>query len=296
MRPEVAAAVGVARDHGLRATNPIVLRDGANVLVHLRPHPVVARVPARTALVRPDGGRAWLRREAQLVTHLAGRQAVPPTDLLPAGPHERDGRHVVFVSHVDHDPSSTVDPEGLGRSLRRLHEALADHPGALPELGLVHESLGFLDRADDDVPASDLAGLRATHAEIVGRLDALAPPFQALHGDAHAGNVLSTKDGLLWADFEDACRGPVQWDLACLVATALVRGDGEQGLTRADVPRVVRAYGLDPNDAVLALMVRARVFVMAAWCLATGHGRPAALALAATATRWLLDQRSGRTN
>lgn len=39
-------------------------------------------------------------------------------------------------------------------------------------------------------------------------------PVQALHGDAHTGNLLPTPEGLRWIDFEDACAGPVEWDLA----------------------------------------------------------------------------------
>ncbi|SHE75800.1 phosphotransferase enzyme family protein [Streptoalloteichus hindustanus] len=292
MRGEVLAAVEVAAEHGLRVTDPVVLRDGANVLVHLRPHPVVARVAARTASVRPDGGRAWLRREAELLAHLAGRHAVPPTDLLPAGPHERDGRQLVFVSYVEHDTGSTVDPEGLGRSLRRLHEALADYRGALPERGLIDEARAWLDRPDVAAPARDLAGLRAVHADVVDRLGELAPPTRALHGDAHSGNVLVTARGPLWTDFEDSFRGPVEWDLACAVTIARVSGVGERGLTRDETALVIRSYGADPDDPLLDLMVRARALVVVGWCLATGRGRPKAQALAAEYTRWLLDERT----
>lgn len=39
-------------------------------------------------------------------------------------------------------------------------------------------------------------------------------PAQALHGDAHSGNALLTANGVVWNDFEDAWRGPVEWDHA----------------------------------------------------------------------------------
>lgn len=42
-------------------------------------------------------------------------------------------------------------------------------------------------------------------------------PSQALHGDAHVRNLLKTAKGIVWCDFEDACRGPLGWDLACLI-------------------------------------------------------------------------------
>ena len=37
---------------------------------------------------------------------------------------------------------------------------------------------------------------------------------QLLHGEPHPGNVLSTKDGLLFIDLETCCRGPVEFDIA----------------------------------------------------------------------------------
>jgi thiamine kinase-like enzyme len=37
---------------------------------------------------------------------------------------------------------------------------------------------------------------------------------QVLHGAPHFGNLLNTPAGLLWTDFETACHGPLEWDLA----------------------------------------------------------------------------------
>lgn len=37
---------------------------------------------------------------------------------------------------------------------------------------------------------------------------------QVLHGEPHPGNVLTTKEGLLFIDLETCCRGPVEFDLA----------------------------------------------------------------------------------
>ena len=52
-RRAVAAALAVSRNLGLRCSDaPEVIADGSNVLVHLVPAPVVARVATTTALVR----------------------------------------------------------------------------------------------------------------------------------------------------------------------------------------------------------------------------------------------------
>src|SRR5579862_8505903 len=53
--PEAAvrAAVTVAARFTVSSTEPVVLADGANIVVHLRPAPVVAKVAASTPEVRP---------------------------------------------------------------------------------------------------------------------------------------------------------------------------------------------------------------------------------------------------
>lgn len=80
------AAVAVAKAHGLACKEPIVLADRSNVIVHLSPAPVVARVATTTALVRPEAG-AWLEREITVAGFLAERgvAVVPPSDELPPG-------------------------------------------------------------------------------------------------------------------------------------------------------------------------------------------------------------------
>jgi hypothetical protein len=48
------AAVTISGHLGVASTEPTVLADGANVIVHLRPSPVVAKAPAGIPAIRPD--------------------------------------------------------------------------------------------------------------------------------------------------------------------------------------------------------------------------------------------------
>ncbi|MFF4616513.1 nitrilase-related carbon-nitrogen hydrolase [Nonomuraea jabiensis] len=149
MTPAVAAAVSVAEEHGIRVLDPVVLNDSFNLRVHLRPAPVVARVPTVTALGRARPADA-LRRELDVVSYLHGQgvPVVPPSDLLPAGPHLRDGVALSFWKHVEHDPGHRMSPETAGRALAGLHEALRGFPGELPYLGpVLDEPLRLLDLA-----------------------------------------------------------------------------------------------------------------------------------------------------
>ena len=65
-----------------------------------------------------------------------------------------------------------------------------------------------------DLAAADrkllVTTLRSQRQAIVDR----GAAEQMLHGEPHLGNVLSTKSGLLFIDFETCCRGPVEFDLA----------------------------------------------------------------------------------
>lgn len=92
---------------------------------------------------------------------------------------------------------------------------------------------------------------------------------QALHGDAHPGNLLVTPGGLLWTDFEETCAGPVGWDLACLRRTS--RLDGRQAL---------REYGVDPDDPGLKVMAEARDLQATLWTMAKAIRFPDHLARA----------------
>src|SRR5436309_16056741 len=88
----LAAAVAVARELDLDVNQPRILASDQNLLVHLSPAPVVARVATRIAWSRPDPA-AWLAREVAVASHAAanGGPVVPPTSQADPGPHRRDG-------------------------------------------------------------------------------------------------------------------------------------------------------------------------------------------------------------
>ena len=79
-----AAAVKVAASLGVHASDPVILANGANVIVHLSPAPVVAKVAASTPAVRPDNA-AWLQRELER-RPVPGRPGRPGDDAEPGGP------------------------------------------------------------------------------------------------------------------------------------------------------------------------------------------------------------------
>ncbi|HST26705.1 MAG TPA: phosphotransferase [Gaiellaceae bacterium] len=244
----VAAAVAVARAHGVRCEEPVVLRDAWHVLVHLAPSPIVARVSS--AIPFPDGPKPDdVVRELHVARHaaLAGAPVIPPTEDPDPGPHRHGAHFVTFWRYVP--PAGDVDPGAAGRGLRSIHEALTNYEGPiLPPMG-----------HGDDVDAMLAAVEDSADVELLRTLAARRPMLdgQALHGDAHLGNVLRAREGQYWHDLESTCHGPREYDLAALIMHDRTEGD-------AAAREALAAYG--PHDADL---LEALVPVYAAWIYAS---------------------------
>jgi Ser/Thr protein kinase RdoA (MazF antagonist) len=219
--------VTVAARFGITAAEPVVLADGANVVVYLRPAPVVAKVAASTPAVRPRV-RDWLQRELDVSAFLAaaGAPVVPPSPELPATTHQGDGHVMSFWRYLPPaDPARPLRPdeETIGSMLRDLHAALRRYPTALPELAPLQDIPAFLARAQTQLDQAGKATLAAAYTRLTAELDPAAPQ-QALHGDAGAGNLMATDQGWVWHDFEDTFSGPVTWDLAASTASPYRNG------------------------------------------------------------------------
>jgi hypothetical protein len=249
-----------ARDAGFAVERGEVVVVAANVLVRLEPGPIAARMSGATASFR-DSAES-LAREVQLAAALsaAGAPVVAPL----GGPHEACGLTVTLWPWVDTVPSG--DAATAGHALRACHDALlsADAAPLRPEpLGMLREALRLAATGPAEVALA-----------VDNALETLrGAAYRIVHGDSHPGNVLWTADGALWSDWEDAHLAPLEWDLACLVARARLRGDDFGWAETA-----LRAHG-GPYDAEsLEVCVYARVAQGAAYLAFTGRGGPDAVA------------------
>lgn len=239
----IAAACEVAADQGLEFEQAAVVHSGSNMLIHLRPAPVVARVMTGTAVLHDDLER-WLQHEVSVLAFLRpSGLAVRPSPLIDPGPYFRDGVWLTFCEWVgDHERADlSSGPEALGRALRDLHDALSGYGGELGDLLGVQRDIERLHRQlrpADDVSQQELDCLRDRLFGLTVEVFAAPLPAQALHGDVSLSNLLITDGHLVWNDFEDTFRGPVDWDVASLAVSLRARGADP-----AFVARSLDAYG-----------------------------------------------------
>ena len=235
----VADAVAVGRRLGLVVDAPVVLRDSLNLVVWLRPAPVVARVQVRTGLVRdPDAAADSLALAGYLAAR--GLPVSPPAGGIDPGPHVGTTGQTMTLwrrLEIDREPA---DPAVCGSSLRRLHEEAAGFDGPLRHVGPVEE-IGRLAEVLRPLLPEEAARL----LEMRSRLNLPDGAVQALHGDAHLGNVVLTPRGVCWLDWEESWRGPIAWDLACLAHRRATYGQ-----IAAETDRAFAGYGPHDADAV----------------------------------------------
>ncbi|MFB1294109.1 phosphotransferase family protein [Mycobacterium sp. pW049] len=234
-RRAVTAAVEAGRALGLRVERGTVLHDVFSVVVHLEPQPVVARIPVvLTASVLPERQAARQQRELDVVAWLdaQGVPVVPPSPLVPRYPVRRDGFPMTFWELADvaddHQAYHGVDVSYAAQ----LHAALARYPGELPFLAPFNDGLPDMLTELDGVEvltAGDIDRARGEY-EALRRILADAETFartfpdasvQPIQGDGPSHNVIRTKSGIRFSDFEDVSRGPIEWDLAMLGTAAI---------------------------------------------------------------------------
>lgn len=233
------AAFNAATDLGLKVEETRVLHDVFSLVIHLHPSPVVARIP----VVLPPGTtpEALTQRQQRELDvadwlHREGVPSVRPSPLVPLEPVREDDFSITLWELVDvaddHFPYAGADYAVCAA----LHAALAGYPGVLPFLAPFNEGVPALLEALEGSPHVSNEDLDRVHVEwrmlqpVLGSAQSFATRFpeadvQAIQGDAPSNNVIKSTTGLVFADFEDVCLGPVEWDLA---------GHGEEAVAAYD--------------------------------------------------------------
>jgi thiamine kinase-like enzyme len=205
-----AAAMSIASSLGLTVDDAIVLHDSNKLTLRLLPGDVLARVAPVAHQVS--------QFEVELAQRLA-ESGCPVAALEPrVDPrvYERDGFVVTLWTYYEPATPREVSPADYAGALERLHVGMRTLDTPAPHFTDRVEQAQQLVASRDRTPAladadRELLGdtLRSLRRVIGGR-----GAEQLLHGEPHPGNVLTTKNGLVFIDLETCCRGPVEFDLA----------------------------------------------------------------------------------
>lgn len=245
------------RNLGLGEVTLATLKAAHHTTLLVSPLRIVARVQSAEPI---ESARETAIREVAIARHLAGCDApalAPLGDL--AGPHVAGSCVVTFWPWLEHGRAAEEqDAATAATALASVHRALLDYCGDLPDYTEALEHCWSLLADDDTCPGLDRQDrelLKAQYSRLRSEADATASLWVPLHGDPHLGNLLISKHGPIWLDFEDACRGPREYDIACLpVSTWTQFSDANQALikTYADLRSICIAVwcwdDLDRSD------------------------------------------------
>jgi hypothetical protein len=216
----MAAAMSIAASLDLRVDDAIVLQDSNRLTLRLLPCDVLARVAPGTA----PAALQCAQFEVALAQRLAA-SGCPVAALerrVDPRVYARDGFVVTLWTYYDPAPPRVISPADYARALERLHAGMrtldisnlaiptphfTDRVEQAQHLVASHDQTPALADADRELLGDTLRSLR----RVIGEGGAAE---QLLHGEPHPGNVLTTKNGLLFIDLETCCRGPVEFDLA----------------------------------------------------------------------------------
>ncbi len=210
----MAAAISIASSLDLIADDAIVLHDSNRLTLRLLPCEVLARVT-------PVAPRAL--QVAQFEVDLAQRltaSGCPVATLdrrVARRIYERDGFMVTLWTHYEPVTPQAISAADYASTLARLHAGMRMLDIPTPHCMDRVEEAQQLIASRGQTPAladADREFLGDTLRNLKRAISDRSAAQQLLHGEPHPGNVLSTKNGLLFIDLETCCRGPVEFDLA----------------------------------------------------------------------------------
>lgn len=210
----LAATTSVASELGLDVEEAIVLQHANRLTVRLVPCDVLARV---AATVRRNQEVAAF--ELGMAIRLEGTDS-PVAVLEPRVEplvYVRDGFAITYWKYYEPLPASAISPAEYAQALERLHSGMRRLDVIAPRFtDRVDEAQSIVeDRSQSpDLLDADRELLTNTLRTLRHAVLDRSTNEQLLHGEPHPGNLLSTRSGMRFIDFETCCYGPVEFDIA----------------------------------------------------------------------------------
>ena len=198
----------------MRVDDVVVLHDSNRLALRLLPCDVLARV----AHMEGKGGAEFEVEVARRLAETGSPVASLDPRVVPRV-YARDGFVVTLWTYYEPVSHRTVAPTAYAQALERLHAGMRQADFVAPHFtDRVAEAQSLVGNSaqSPDLQDADRQLLSNTLREltsVIGQRDAAE---QLLHGEPHPGNLLRTKNGLLFTDLETCCRGPVDFDVAHL--------------------------------------------------------------------------------
>ena len=223
----VAAARSTASTFDLPVDATVVLNDSNRLVVRLMPCDVVARVTPPEALAPVTARASWLSGEAyqaRLATEVEVVKRLAENDSPVAGLDPRveprvfvhDGFAITMWTYFA-PVRRMLPPADYAQVLACLHAGLRQidvpTPHFMDRVAATQQDVASRD-VTPDLAETDRALLANTLRDLSETIVSRRAAEQILHGEPHPGNVLKTKNGPLFMDFEDSVHGPVEFDLA----------------------------------------------------------------------------------
>lgn len=229
------AACGLA---GFDSGDAVLMHIRGNAVYHLTRSDVIARL--RYVPGPPDLVRKQITAALQTTTWLR-RHGFPATEPLDLDQPITVGQYLAtFWRYETVTESGGRDLRALGELIRRLHSLPHPHvslPSANP-LGSLRTDLS----SGGTITAADRRWLlaKADDLEEQYHLTEWTLGTGLIHGDAHAGNLLHTSEGVILGDWDSVSHGPRELDL---IPTSMWY---RYGRPRAEWDTFCAAYDVNP--------------------------------------------------
>ena len=206
----IRAATSVASSLELPADDAIVLHNSNKLALRLTPCDVLARVSP------VEHGDAQLELERALRLAQAGCPVGVSEPHVAPIVYARDGFAVTLWTYYEPVPTH-ISPIDYAEALKRLHDGMREVDMASPRFtDRIADAEQVADNPDlsPELADADRLLLGNTLRSLRQRIDGYGAVEQLLPGEPHPDNLLGTKNGPVFIDFETVCSGPVEFDLA----------------------------------------------------------------------------------
>jgi hypothetical protein len=250
----------------------VILSERGNLIAQLGDSDVIARAKYLSAFTSRYPTE-WAKRELDVAAALTriGAHSAPPHRDWSSDLYVINDVPISLWARID-PGSETTSPLHAATLLKTFHDEAANVTLPLPWLSpvteLIPDALDAL-AEHDALDARILSRLWREHQRVLGELESSGVSCSTLlHGDAHAGNLVRDRERWIWMDLEDACRGPIEWDLACLWRSA--RLDGQEAVR--DFRQLQNLPDVDIDG--FTPFLEARELEATVWLLGVAYQRP----------------------